>query len=102
MEAEMKRGFVCFIISIYALFLFIGLCWAQIPMERIQSRITIPSEGDTRGLVDLVGFPHKAAQMDLIGKLCQEMEDAAIQANQEKYGLDEESRFILGICPHDD
>ncbi|HDL18352.1 MAG TPA: AmmeMemoRadiSam system protein B [Bacteroidetes bacterium] len=92
---------ICFI------FLFIAVMsalnsFAQIPMEKVLSRVTIPAEGDTRGLVDIVGFPHKAEQMDFIGKFCEKAEKDAILANQKKYHLTGETAFIFGICPHDD
>jgi AmmeMemoRadiSam system protein B len=76
--------------------------FAQIPMERVLSRISVPSEGSVRGLVDLTGFPHTAEQMDRIGPMCEEAEAEALRTNAVKYGLDEESSFAFGICPHDD
>ncbi|MFC1557016.1 AmmeMemoRadiSam system protein B [candidate division KSB1 bacterium] len=75
---------------------------AQIPMDRILSRITIPSEGDMRGLVDLTGFPHTADQMDYIGNLCEGLEKDAIAKNHERFGFSDETGFICGISPHDD
>lgn len=75
---------------------------AQIPMERVLSRITIPAQGDLRGLVDTVGFAHRAEQMDFVVQKAEELEKEAILKNQKKFGLTEDSRFIFGICPHDD
>ncbi|MFC1493070.1 AmmeMemoRadiSam system protein B [candidate division KSB1 bacterium] len=75
---------------------------AQIPLERVLGRITIPSEGDTRGLVDVVGFPDKAEQMDFIGPLVEDLEKDALAENRDKFGLDQTQGMICGICPHDD
>ncbi|HHM24278.1 MAG TPA: AmmeMemoRadiSam system protein B [Bacteroidetes bacterium] len=75
---------------------------AQIPMERVLSRVTIPAQGDLRGLVDTVGFAQRAEQMDVIVRRAEELERQAIRDNQKKYGLTDESRFIYGISPHDD
>jgi len=75
---------------------------AQIPMERVLSRVKVASEGDLRGLVDLTGFPQTAEQMDFIGETCEELEKDAILENRQKYGLSEDTAFTLGICPHDD
>ena len=76
--------------------------YAQIPMDRVLSRVTVPAEGDTRGLVDTVGFPHRADQMDFIGPLCEKLEQQAIAENQKKHNLTDDTAFIFGICPHDD
>lgn len=77
-------------------------CQAQIPLERVLKKITIPSEKDLRGLVDVVGFPQTAEQMDYIGKSSEEHERTAIQDNQRKFNLDENTAFICGVSPHDD
>ena len=99
--AGMTTGYRCFGTVLIVFICAAGLS-AQIPMERVLSRITVPSEGSTRGLVDLVGFPHTSGQMDRIAHMCEEAEAVAIRANQERYGLDPEMRFTFGICPHDD
>ncbi len=74
----------------------------QIPMERVLSRITVPSEGDLRGLVDTIGFPTKAVQMDAVAKLCAEAERGSILENQKRFGLTDTMALTAGICPHDD
>jgi len=79
-----------------------GYSHAQIPMERVLSRITVPSEGGLRGLVDIVGFPRTAEQMDVIGGLCERLEKETIARNKQRYGLDESAGLVAGICPHDD
>jgi AmmeMemoRadiSam system protein B len=76
--------------------------YAQIPMDRVLSRVTIPAEDDTRGLVDTVGFPHRADQMDFIGQLCEKLERQAIVANQQQLNFTDNTALIFGICPHDD
>ena len=78
------------------------IAYAQIPMERVLSRITVPSQGDLRGLVDTKGFPTKAEQMDAVAKMCQEAERDAILKNQKNFGLTDQTAFVAGICPHDD
>ena len=74
----------------------------QIPMESVLSRVAVPSEGDLRGLVDVVGFPRRADQMDFIGKTCEDLERNAIKANQKRYALTDTSALVCGVCPHDD
>jgi len=76
--------------------------YAQIQMDRVLSRVTIPAEANTRGLVDTVGFPHRAGQMDFIGPLCERLERQTIVANQKKYNFTDNTTLIFGICPHDD
>ncbi len=74
----------------------------QIPLERVLSRVAVPSEEDLRGLVDTKGFPTRADQMDFIGKRCEQLERQAILDNQKRLGLTEQTALIAGICPHDD
>ena len=75
---------------------------AQIPLERVLNRVTIPSEKDLRGLVDIIGFPQTPEQMDYIAKTSEEHEQTAIQENQKKYNLTDNTAFICGISAHDD
>ncbi len=75
---------------------------AQIPLERVLKKTTIPSEKDQRGLVDIVGFPQTAEQIDYIGKSSEEHERIKIQDNQRKFNLDENTAFVCGVSPHDD
>jgi AmmeMemoRadiSam system protein B len=92
--------------SLFVLLSFVmTLCWRsypQIPMESVLNRITVPSQGDLRGLVDTVGFPQRADQMDFIGKTCETLERDAIAANQKQYGLTDGTALVCGVCPHDD
>jgi AmmeMemoRadiSam system protein B len=75
---------------------------SQIPMENVRNRVAVPSQGDIRGLVDIVGFPRHAEQMDFIGKVCEDLERDAIRANQNRYGLADATAFVCGVSPHDD
>ncbi|MCJ7579075.1 MAG: AmmeMemoRadiSam system protein B [Candidatus Aminicenantes bacterium] len=90
------------VLSIFVLAMSTSQFIAQIPMKQILSRVTIPSDNNTRGLVDTVGFPHRAEQMDFIGKICENLEEQAILDNQKKYDFSEKTTFTFGICPHDD
>ncbi len=74
----------------------------QIPLENVLGRVTVAAQGDLRGLVDIVGFPQHPDQMDLIGKTYEDLERAAIQANQKQFGLSDGTPLICGVCPHDD
>jgi MEMO1 family protein len=71
-------------------------------MQNVLNRVVVPSQGDMRGLVDIVGFPQKPDQMDFIGKTCEDLERTAILANQKQLGLTENSALICGVSPHDD
>ena len=75
---------------------------AQIPMQNVLSRIAVASQGDLRGLVDVVGFPSRAEQMDFIGQTCDQLEQAAIRVNQHNFDLADGDGFVCGISPHDD
>ena len=90
------------VFSVCVFVILISQPMAQIPMKQVLSRTTIPSDNNTRGLVDTVGFPHRAEQMDFIGKTCENLEEQAILDNQKKYNFSEETTFTFGICPHDD
>ncbi|NOY38236.1 MAG: AmmeMemoRadiSam system protein B [Chlorobi bacterium] len=75
---------------------------AQIPMEKILNRVTIPPEGDLRGLVDTIGFPHTAEQMDFIARYTAEAEKQEMEANRNKFNFNGKTSFIYAISPHDD
>jgi AmmeMemoRadiSam system protein B len=76
--------------------------FAQIPLKHVLNRVTIPAQGDLRGLVDTIGFPHTAKQMDFIGNYCEHKEKDNITNKSKKYNLSENTSFIFGISPHDD
>jgi len=93
------------IASGFSLALFLGLAlysYPQIPMASVLGRVTVPSQGDLRGLVDIVGFPQHADQMDFIGKTCEDLERDAIKTNQKQFGLADNTALICGVSPHDD
>ncbi len=89
-------------IVIYLVMMSFNNSFAQIPMKRVLSRVTVPSEGDLRGLVDTVGFPHTAKQMDFIAGYALRKEEEKCRENDEKYGFSENDTFLFGISPHDD
>jgi AmmeMemoRadiSam system protein B len=74
----------------------------QIPMERVLSRVAIPSNGPTRGLVDIVGFPQTAEQMTAIGEMCERLEKEEIERVRQQNGFTPATKFVAGWCPHDD
>ena len=76
--------------------------FAQIPLKKVLYRVTVPARGDLRGLVDTVGFPHTAKQMDFIAGFSLQKEAPEFQENEKKYGITDNTSFIFGICPHDD
>ncbi len=98
----MKYSAVLFLNIIILLIIIPLATFAQIPMKKVLSRVSIPSEGNLRGLVDTVGFPHRASQMDLIAKLALKAEREKIKQNLKKFKLSSDNKFIFGICPHDD
>ncbi len=100
-----KTPFVHLVLSMLTLLLLMAPfnnSFAQIPMQHVLRRVTIPAKGDLRGLVDTIGFPHTAEQMDFIGKYALEIEKQRFQENEKQYGFQEETPFIFGISPHDD
>ena len=96
---SMKRVFTLIILL---LVLSAATVTAQIPLDRVLSRGAVPPEGGLRGLVDVVGFPQTAEQMDYIGTRCDELEAEAFSANRKKYGFSEDEAFVFAISPHDD
>jgi AmmeMemoRadiSam system protein B len=76
--------------------------FAQIPMKRVLSRVEVPAKGDLRGLVDTIGFPHTAKQMDFIAGYTLKKEQKRFFENDKKYGFSENTPFVFGISPHDD
>jgi len=97
-----KEMFKIFLLTLSISMAFVLNLHGQIPMKRVLSRITIPSVSFTRGLVDTVGFPHRARQMDFIGRLCEDIEKRSIADNQKRFNLSDDTPFIFGISPHDD
>jgi MEMO1 family protein len=75
---------------------------AQIPMDRVLKRVTVPGDARTRGLVDIVGFPQTADEMTTIGDAVERVEKEEVAANQRRFGLTDGSALVAGWCPHDD
>ena len=75
---------------------------AQIPLDRVLKRITVPSTATMRGLVDIVGFPQTAEQMAFIGDLVEKLERTEIDANRQRFGLSDQTGLAAAWCPHDD
>jgi len=75
---------------------------SPVPMERVLRRISLPSSGSVRGLVDTTGFAHRADQMDRVVPFAKEMEASLVAENERQFGLSNRTRFVFGICPHDD
>jgi len=74
----------------------------QILLERVLKRVNVASTSTLRGLVDTVGFPHTAAQMTMVGDLCEKLEQKELAANQQRLGLAPGEGLVAGWCPHDD
>jgi len=87
------------IISLMMVPVFTG---AQIPMERILNRVSVPAEGNLRGLVDTIGFAHTEEQIEFIVRYCEQAEKQDLEADRIKYNLDDQTSFIYAISPHDD
>jgi AmmeMemoRadiSam system protein B len=85
-----------------ALVAFSHTTTAQIPMEQVLKRITVPSTATLRGLVDVVGFPQTPGQMTFIGGLVERLETDAMTENQRRLGLKEQFGLAAAWCPHDD
>lgn len=94
--------YIIYMIFLLVVILTVKDAAAQIPLEQVLRKITVPSDNDLRGLVDIVGFPQTAEQMNYIGKTSDDHERTAISENQKKYSLDNTTALICGISPHDD
>lgn len=78
------------------------VAWAQIPLERVLKRVTVPATGAVRGLVDVVGFPQTAAEMTTIGDTVEQVEKDHVVANQRRFGLTDDTPLVAAWSPHDD
>jgi AmmeMemoRadiSam system protein B len=62
-----------------------------------------PSEGDRlRGQRDTVGFVVTAEQAEDVVSQAVRLEAATLQAQDRRLGMDGDSGFLGGVCPHDD
>jgi MEMO1 family protein len=89
-------------VFLYLVVLMTTILSAQIPMERVLKRVSVPASGDTRGLVDIVGFPQTAQEMTTIGDAVERLEKEEIAANQRRFNLADGTALVAAWCPHDD
>jgi AmmeMemoRadiSam system protein B len=61
-----------------------------------------PKLTQTRGFADTVGFSMTSDQIEHIINLSEKLEQDNIQANINSYQLNSGTKWIAGICPHDD
>ncbi len=66
----------------------------QGPSGSVQQRV--------RGLTDTVGFAHTAAQIEQVVCAAEALELDRLVANAARFSLDNDSRWIAAVCPHDD
>lgn len=78
------------------------LASAQVPLDRVLQRVTVPASGNTRGLVDVVGFPQTAGEMTTIGDAVEQLEKDHLAANRQRLALTDDTAFIAAWSPHDD
>ena len=76
---------------------------AQEPaIKMIIEQAGIKPDGFIRGQMDIVGYPSTAIQMEAVMAQCTVLSQPALDSLISKYGWDDETKFIAGICPHDD
>lgn len=95
----MKKRVFLVLISLFWVSFF---AFAQIPRKELLKRISVPSQKDLRGLVDLVGFAHTKEQIEYVASLLEKADKEKIVENQRKYGFSSGTSLIAGISPHDD
>lgn len=63
----------------------------------------IPSaQAHIRGLKDTVGFSYTAEQIEKVVSSAEACEREHMLANDRRFNLDNDSRWVAAICPHDD
>jgi len=67
-----------------------------------QERATTPTQMRLRGLKDTVGFSYTAEQIQRVVRAAEELEGERIRANAVRFNLDNDSRWVAAVCPHDD
>lgn len=55
-----------------------------------------------RGLRDTVGFAHTPAQIEQVVRAAEVLELEYLLANAARFNLDNDSRWVAAVCPHDD
>jgi len=78
------------------------LAFNQSSREELLKRVAVPSQNDLRGLVDIIGFAHTKGQIEYVVDYLEKVEKDEIFENQKKYGFNQKTSLIAGICPHDD
>ena len=89
--------------SVMMMFLAATPAPAQDPaVKQLLDQVGIKPQGEQRGQMDIVGFATTAEQMDAVLSQCQRLAQSRKNLLQDRYGWDEETSFIAGVCPHDD
>jgi AmmeMemoRadiSam system protein B len=69
----------------------------------VEARMGLPSQGDrVRGMRDTVGFVVTAEQAEEVTGLVLRGERAALEEQDRRLGMNADSGFLGGVCPHDD
>ncbi|MDZ7270698.1 MAG: AmmeMemoRadiSam system protein B [candidate division KSB1 bacterium] len=77
--------------------------WAALSVGAVRGQVSSASAQDKmRGLRDTVGFAHTAAQIEQIVRAAEMLEMEQLLANATRFNLDNDSRWVAAVCPHDD
>ncbi|NQS98628.1 MAG: AmmeMemoRadiSam system protein B [candidate division Zixibacteria bacterium] len=71
-------------------------------IQKLLDQAGIKPQGDQRGQMDIIGFASTAEQMDIVFTQCQQLAERQREILEMRYGWDDETTFIAGVCPHDD
>ncbi len=86
----------------YILFLSLPLLFGLLIMGGCSQKNEIKPKHTTRGLVDTVGFAHRAWQMDSLMQRIERLQKDSLRAATKRAGITSQTRWKVAICPHDD
>lgn len=71
-------------------------------IQELLDQVGLKPQGDQRGQMDTVGFAVRAEQMDAVLDQCRKLAEPQEKVLRERFGWNDSTRFIAGVCPHDD
>jgi len=100
----MKFGFLPALALIVHLLIGAKIIMAQNPpaVQQLLDQVGLKPQGDQRGQMDTVGFAVRADQMDAVSTQCRKLAEPQEKVLREHFGRNDSTRFVAGICPHDD
>jgi AmmeMemoRadiSam system protein B len=96
-----NQMFLLSVLAIVAL-LATSVAGSDPTVKELLDGVGIKPSGGGRGQMDTIGFVTTARQMDGVTAQCLELAVPRQRALEEQHGWTDETRFVAGVCPHDD